>query len=198
MRERLRACHRKDIMRNLIVGALACAISAAPIAAWSEAGTAASVLDADHAATGDMPATGVARFDFAHRASGLTGTQTTVVDLATGAYTDTQVSGDVRFAAGYDGTIPWQEDISATYTPQEGGDRIAVAVNAAYRFANIWWRDDRGGATVAYAGRDSVDGRALDHLAITPRGGKRFDAWFDADTHLLAKITEDRQFFRVT
>jgi len=185
-------------MRILLVGALACAMTAVPVTAWSQAETAESVLDANHAAVGKMPATGAARLQYDYRASGLTGTQTTTLDLATGAYTDAQESGDIRFATGYDGKVPWERDISATYTPQEGGDRIPVAVSAAYRYANIWWRNDRGGATITYAGRETVDGHSLDHLAVMPKSGKRFDAWFDADTHLLVKIAEDRQFFRVS
>jgi len=83
-------------------------------------------------------------------------------------------------------------------TSPEGGDRIPVAVSAAYRYANLWWRADRGGAAVAYAGRESEGGRSLDHLVVTPAGGKRFDAWFDAQTHLLTKVGEDQQFMRVT
>ena len=43
------------------------------------------------------------------------------------------------------------------------------------------------------AGR--VDGHTLDQLTVTPKLGKPFGAFFDADTHLLARITEDRQFF---
>ena len=189
---------RKDIMKRILVGALACAMTAAPVPAWSQAGTAESVLDANRAAVGSMPTTGVARLKFDYHSSGLTGTQTTALDLATGAYTDAQDSGDVHFASGYDGQVPWQRDISGTYTPQQGGDRIPVAINEAYRYANIWWRNDRGGATVAYIGRETSDGRSLDHVAVTPKGGKRFDAWFDADTHLLAKVGEDRQFFHVS
>lgn len=122
-------------MRIFLVGALACAMTVSPVAAWSQAETAESVLDANQAAAGNMPATGEARLQYHYRASGLTGTETTTLDLATGAYTDVQESGDIRFATGYDGDVPWQQDISRTYTPQQGGDRVPVAVNAAYRYA---------------------------------------------------------------
>lgn len=186
------------MMKILLFAALAFAMTAAPVSAWSQARTAESVLDANRTAVGSMPTTGVARLQFDYHSSGLTGTQTTTVDLATGAYTDAQESGDVSFASGYDGRVPWQRDISRTYTPQQGGDRVQVAINAAYRYSNSWWRGDRGGATLAYIGRETLDGRSLDHVAVTPKGGKRFDAWFDADTHLLAKVGEDRQFFHVT
>ncbi len=185
-------------MRNLLAGAIVCAMTAAPLAAWSQATTAESVLDANHATVGTVPAAGAVRLQFDYRGSGLTGTATTTLDLATGAYTEAQDSGDVRFANGYDGEVPWQRDISGTYTPQQGGDRIPVAVNAAYRYANRWWRNDRGGATIAFVGRETTDGRSLDHLVVTPQQGKKFDAWFDADSHLLAKIGEDRQFFHIS
>ncbi len=46
-----------------------------------------------------------------------------------------------------------------------------------------------------YIGGQVVDGRTLDQLRITPHGGKPFGASFDSNTHLLAQITEDRQFF---
>jgi hypothetical protein len=48
---------------------------------------------------------------------------------------------------------------------------------------------------VAYVGREKEGGRTLDHLAVTPKGGGRFEAWFDADTHLLARTAEPQQFF---
>jgi hypothetical protein len=185
-------------MRLLLACSLACAATLTTGTAWSQAGTAREVLDANHAAVGALPSAGTVRLAYDYRASGLTGTQTTAFDLATGAYADTQESGDIRYADGYDGKVPWQMDISRSYTTQLGGDRVALAVNAAYRNANRWWRDDGGDATIVYAGRDAVDGRPLDHLAVTPHGGKRFDAWFDAGTHLLTRIVEDRQFFRVT
>ena len=159
--------------------------------------SAASVLDANHAAVGDPPATGAAEFDYSHTGSGLTGTAVTRIDLATGAYVESQNAMGVRESDGYDGRVPWQQDISLAFIRQEGGDRIPMAVDAAYRNGNLWWRADRGGAAVAYVGRETAGGRTLDHLSVTPRDGKRFDAWFEADTHLLARIAYDRQFFHV-
>ena len=67
-------------------------------------------------------------------------------------------AGGLHNADGYDGKTPWQQDISLAYTRQQGGDRIAVAVSAAYRNANLWWRPDRGGA-VSYVGRETARAR---------------------------------------
>jgi predicted aspartyl protease len=184
-------------MRHALACALAFSTMLTTAAARGETGTVQAVLDAHRAAIGERPATGTIRLQYDYRAAGLSGTETRTIDVATGAYAEAQASGDIRFADGYDGKVPWQMDISRSYTTQRGGDRVPLAVNAAYRNAERWWRDDRGGAVIEYAGRDTVDGRALDHLRVEPPHGKRFDAWFDADTHVLARIAEDRQFFHV-
>ena len=53
-----------------------------------------------------------------------------------------------------------------------------------------------GGSPTAAARRSSNDGEKTEGgatyevLTITPKGGKPFDAWFDAKTHLLAKTVE--------
>jgi hypothetical protein len=175
---------------TLILLAAATAAQAQP-----SAQTVDTILAANHTAVGNVPTSGGIALDYDWSGSGLTGTHTDIADLATGAYLSTEQAGAIGDATGYDGAVPWQRDLSGTNTAQQGGDRIPVAVNAAYRLANGWWLAGHGGAAVAYVGRDTVDGRALDHLTVTPRGGKLFDAWFDAGTHLLAKIAEDRQFF---
>jgi hypothetical protein len=161
-------------------------------------GTVPAILAAYQAAVGNPPPRSAITLEYRYTGSGLTGTRTTRVDLTTGAYVETTVAGGITEGGGFDGTTPWQRDISGTYMPQQGGDRIPTAVDSAYRRANLWWRADRGGANVAYIGRESDEGKNLEHLAVTPEGGKRFDAWFDSDTHLLSRVTYDQQFFHVT
>jgi predicted aspartyl protease len=184
-------------MRTVVAGAVALIATATATTAWSQAQTAQSVLAANHAAVRNVPTTGAAELDYDYVSSGLNGVQTIKFDLATGAFAEVDDSGGIRFANGYDGRVPWQEDISGTFTPQEGGDRIPVAVNAAYRYANLWWRPDHGGAVIRYAGRETREGRSLDHLVVTPKGGKSFDAWFDANTHFLTEVDEDQEFLHV-
>ncbi len=160
--------------------------------------TVAAILGANQAAVGRPPSRSAVTLEYRYVGSGLTGTLTDKVDLTTGAYVETIAAGGMTEGSGFDGTTPWQRDISGAYTPQRGGDRIPIALDAAYRRANLWWRSDRGGAAIAYIGRESDAGRSLEHLSVTPKGGKRFDAWFDSDTHLLARVTYDQQFLHVT
>jgi hypothetical protein len=114
-------------------------VTIAAVATSSQAQTVESVLAANHAAVGDMPAAGAAEFDYGYASAGLRGVQRIKFDLATGAFTEVDDSNGIRFANGYDGKVPWQEDLSGTFTPQEGGDRIPVAVSTSYRYANLWW-----------------------------------------------------------
>ena len=168
---------------------------AACAAAGAATPTPEGILSAYHAAVGNMPETGSARVEYAATNAGLEGTRTEQIDLKTGAFVQSEQADIVSEGKGFDGTIPWQRDTSGANTAQEGGDRIVVAVNAAYRNANLWWRPGYGGATVTYAGRSAIDGKTLDELTVTPKQGHPFSAWFDPNTHLLAVITEDQQFF---
>jgi hypothetical protein len=163
-------------------------------AAQSNPQSAAAILAANHAATGELPQIGTAQWDYDYSGSGLTGSRTDRVDLATGAFVETVQAGAISEASGYDGKVPWMRDLSGANTPEEGGDRVQLAVNEAYRRANLWWRPDAGAAGIVYQGRETEEGATLDHLTITPPRGKRFDAWFDADSHLLARIAEDQAF----
>jgi predicted aspartyl protease len=180
----------RSLFAAVVLFAAAAEARAAPVAE-----TASAVLAANHAAMGDLPQAGAAEFSYAYSGSGLTGTQVDEVDLASGAYVHTRQAGEIRDADGFDGTTPWMRDISGANTPQEGGDRVQTAISEAYRLANLWWRPDHGGAKIVYRARETEAGRSLDRLWVQPLGGKPFDAWFDADTHLLARLAEDRQFF---
>jgi hypothetical protein len=180
---------RLFLLAAWVVAGANCAAAAAP------GPTAAEILGAYHAAVGNMPDSGSARLDYSFSEAGLEGFRNDQVDLQTGAFVQSAQADIVSEGAGFDGAIPWMRDTSGANTPQEGGDRIAVAINEAYRLGNLWWRPGYSGASVTYAGRSVVDGKTLDQLTVTPRMGKPFGAWFDSNTHLLVLVTEDRQFF---
>jgi hypothetical protein len=157
-----------------------------------------AILAANRSAVNDPPPRSAVTLVYRYVSSGLTGTLTDHVDLGTGAYAEWIEAAGIREGEGFDGKTPWQQDISGAYTPQEGGDRIPIAVDSAYRRANLWWRPDRGGAAIVYVGRETDATRILEHLSVTPKGGKRFDAWFASDTHLLAKVAYDKEFLHFT
>jgi predicted aspartyl protease len=170
---------------------------AIPIAsAHGVAQTSEAVLAANREAMAPTPAKGMVRVRYDYSASGLKGTATHLFDLATGGFVDEVTADPISQTTGFDGKTPWMRDVSGATITQEGGDRIPVAVNEAYRNANRWWAPDRGGAQIAYVGRESISGKSYDHLAVTPRGGSRFEAWFDADTHLLMRTAEPQLFFK--
>jgi PDZ domain/Aspartyl protease len=171
---------------------LACGLSGIACAANERVD---AILSANQRAVGSEPRSGSAVYHYGYSGDGLTGVETQTVDLATGAYVDDQDSGLLHGAEGFDTRTPWMRDISGANTPQEGGDRVRVAVSAAYRNANLWWRKDRGGARIEYLGRETLSGTAADHLVVRPRHGVPFDAWFDARTHLLLQIAEPQMFF---
>jgi hypothetical protein len=154
-----------------------------------------AVLRANQLAVGRMPQSGSAVYRYGYAGSGLTGEETMTQDLATGAYVESVDSGVLHTADGFDTRAPWMRDVSGANTLQQGGDRVRVAVSAAYRNANLWWRADRGGARIEDLGRESLSGVPADHLSVAPRDGVPFDAWFDARTHLLLQIAEPHQFF---
>jgi len=175
-------------------------LSALVLVAASPAWAAVSpdtVLAAHRSAMGGQPEAGTVSAEYAYHGQGMSGSVRSVFDLHTGHFIDTQAIGLVRGTTGYDGQVPWMRDLSDAVTAQQGGDRILLAVNQAYRNANRWWQPGHGGALITYAGRDTVDGAALHHLTVTPQGGKRFEAWFDAATHLLSRVEEVQAFMTI-
>ena len=128
--------------------------------------------------------TAIGRYDY--HAAGLDGEATSTIDLGTGRYRKEQRAGIVADGEGFDGRRAWMRDLSLFVKPQEGGDRMALAVNEAYRNADLWWRSDRGGAR--------LDAIGCGGIRVAPRDGKPFEAWFDVSTHLLACVREIRSF----
>lgn len=143
---------------------------------------------------GAYPSAAIER-QYIYTGQGLSGTVIVRFDTRTGAYKIRSDLGAIVVGSGYDGTTPWMRDISGAYTRQEGGDRVRLAVNEAYRHANLWWRTDRGGAKIAYLGRETIGAETFERLAVTPRGGTRFEAWFNVRSGLLTQVAERQLFF---
>lgn len=133
----------------------------------------------------------VLRLEYAYSGQGLTGTTSSLEDLTRGAFVDSYDIGGQNGALGYDGVRAWEREPSGTVTPQAGGDVVRLAVTESYIDRNLWWRTDHGGARVVDEGRRRSDGVAYDVLLVTPPGGAPVTAWFDANTHLLARTVEE-------
>jgi Aspartyl protease/PDZ domain len=136
--------------------------------------------------------------EYAYAGQGMTGTTASTCDLRTGAFVDRFEIGPTTGANGFDMHEAWMQDLTGAVTPQAGGDTRELAFNEAYRDANLWWRADRGGATISSRGTRTDAGESYDALTVAPRGGKPFEAWFGSTTHLLARIIEPQGFQTVT
>ena len=172
--------------------AIFCAVLAFAGAARAQQDVAA-ILNANQAATGSPPP-GMVKITmtYAFAGMGLTGNYKSSEDLADGRFVNTLAAGPVKQVQGYDGRRAWLTDPSGATTEQEGGEQREAAISQAYQAANLWWRSDRGGARIAVQPAQRRDDVAYDVLAITPQGGRPFDAWFDVKTHLLARTVQQQ------
>lgn len=123
---------------------------------------------------------------YAYSGQGLTGATTVTADRRTGMFVTDTVAGPSHSVAGYDGKTPWMADTSGFHSAQTGGDKRALALNEAYRRAELWTRPDRGGAAIEALG--------CGKLRVTPKGGKPFLATFDPHTGLLSEVREKQSY----
>jgi hypothetical protein len=128
--------------------------------------------------------------DYAYAGQGLTGKTQSLSDLTSPRWVDTFAMGPITGANGYDGSHAWQKDQNGVSTLQDGGEAAPLAVNDAYRRANLWWKADHGGASVKTDADVTEAGTTYDVLTVVPKNGKTFDAWFDHKTHLLSRVVE--------
>jgi hypothetical protein len=183
-------------MRILLAAALAVLNAGAAFAAPSVD----AILAANRAATGGdaWSGKGSLSISYDYAGDGLTGFASSEFDIATGYFHDSQRIGPNRGGVGWDGRQAWMQDASGLATPQGGGDSGQLAINEAYRNANLWWRRDRGGARIELLPRQTEAGVTYDVLRVTPKGGKAFNAWFDTTSHVLARTVETQAFQTLT
>ena len=161
---------------------LAAAVASLGLSAPAWAQDAANVLAVVRAASGSAASRSAAtvELDYAYSGQGLTGQVRSVFDAETGDFIDISDVGPVSQTTGFDGATAWMKDPSGAVTPEAGGDTRQLAVNEAYRNANLWWRPGAGGASLTFEGRRAEGASAYDIVTVAPVGGKRFEAWFDA------------------
>ena len=181
----------RKILFTLILAGMA-TLAPAHATDVGEAATVEHILAANQRAVGASAWSGKAtlQIDYAYAGQGLTGTSSSLIDLRRGAFVDSYRIGPTSGANGFDGEQAWEREPSGMVAAQNGGDVRPLAVNEAYRDRNLWWQADHGGAQINSAGQRTVDGRRYDVLNVAPKGGKPFEAWFDAGTHLLARTVE--------
>ncbi|MGB8602303.1 MAG: aspartyl protease family protein [Rhizomicrobium sp.] len=166
----------------LLAGSLTCGAQAAP--------SVAQILTANKAAVGQPPrGKPTLQTDYALTAFGMTGSATTQTDSVQGWSVTSMVLGPMKEKNGFDGHAPWDQDTSGVVTTQDTEEAKQLAVNQAYRDSNVWWRADRGGATIT-AAEKTDSGKSFTVLTVTPPNGKTFDAWFDQGSHQLARLVE--------
>ncbi|HEX3810457.1 MAG TPA: aspartyl protease family protein [Rhizomicrobium sp.] len=173
-------------MRNTFAVLALAAIVAGPAYAASPA----DILAANKTASGAWDGKAALRVELAYAGQGMTGKIDSLTDVKTGAFADNFTIGPASGANGYDGKHGWAKDPSGAVTIQDGGGVLKAAINDSYRRANLWWRADFGGADIKDDGEKTDGGTSYDVLTVTPKGGLNFDAWFDAKTHLLARVVE--------
>lgn len=66
------------------------------------------------------------------------------------------------------------------------------AITDAYLARNGWFAPaSRDPATMTWLGEQRGDGHRFQRVRVTPAGGDPVEAWIDADTHLLARLSRD-------
>jgi len=148
------------------------------------------ILAANRAATGAVNGKAAVVMQFSFAGNGLSGTAGGTSDLSDGRFEQDFDIGPQKGANGFDGTHVWNKDNAGIVTLQEAADTIPLAINNAYRNANLWWRPDHGGAAITLDPQKTDGGSTYDVLTVVPKGGKPFDAWFDARSHLLVRLYE--------
>jgi len=123
-------------------------------------------------------------------AAGVKGTAERWSDIYSGRSLIKYSVGPVSGAAGFDGKVAWSQDAAGQSRTESAGVARELAVNAAYRDKLAFWFPDRAPAQISFMDRVVDDGAAFDVVRILPEGGRPFQFWINADTHLIERLVE--------
>ena len=155
--------------------------------------TADTVLARTRAAAGGPAWTRVRtlRFEGRVHAGGLSGPWAQWVEPETGRHAMSLTLGPATMAAGHDGQQAWQRSANGEVMVQDAEAGRRAAATDAWIHARGWWLPDRRGAAIEAVGRREADGAAFDVLRCVPEGGQWVELWFDASSHLLARLVQE-------
>lgn len=98
--------------------------------------------------------------------------------------------GPAAYATGFDGVNAWRRGPNGEVTLQDAEAGLRAAVTQAWLDASGWWSPTAGAAHLEPVGTREVDGRRFDVVQALPAGGEPAQLWFDAATHLLARVQQ--------
>jgi len=122
--------------------------------------------------------------------AGVKGTAERWSDIYSGRSLIKYSVGPVSGAAGYDGKVAWSQDAAGQSRTESAAVARELAVNAAYRDKLAFWFPDRAPAQISFMDRVVDDGAAFDVIRVLPEGGRPFQFWVNADTHLIERLVE--------
>lgn len=131
------------------------------------------------------------RFEGRVRAGGLSGPWEQWIELESGRHAMRLTLGPATMAAGHDGAQAWQRSANGEVLVQDAEAARRAAATEAWIHARGWWFAQRSGATIESLGRREADGAAFDVLRCVPDGGQWVELWFDASSHLLARLVQE-------
>jgi predicted aspartyl protease len=131
------------------------------------------------------------RITYRLRQSGLEGRGTTLTDVVGGRTVTRYRLGPITGAEGFDGKRAWFQDTAGIVTAPEGGDAPARTVSAQYRRALAYWFPARGPPARVDFRMQLFRQRVKEALVVEPKGGLKFELWFDAQTKFLERVIEE-------
>jgi hypothetical protein len=91
---------------------------------------------------------------------------------------------------GFNGQAFWQVSPSGAITAVNDHAALAAGRTEAFFDAALFLFPGRFGARGDYLGARSKDGRSYQVVVVTPWNGRPRELWFDAQSHLLARIVD--------
>jgi len=111
-------------------------------------------------------------------------------DIETGRSVLQYAIGPLTGAAGFDGKTVWTQEGTDPPKTETGTVALELAANAAYRDRLAFWYPQRAKAAIEYKERAEVRGHQYDVVMIVPLGGRAFEFWISAETHLIEFLSE--------